>query len=254
MTRRVLRLLAIAFAAVAAGVATSNEDDIARAQAAEAPVNSPGARSPGCPSARLSSHYVKRVWNALRSRRDLWGAHLLAAPNGPTYERAQRYLTPLLLARTQNGRKLTASGVHYTHFSQPSPTRGATSVALHVADGSQIISRRSHGRNLRIAVGVGGRERYGFCLRRLGRPRLRAGYLPVLQTQYVDRHGVRYRQESFATRIPETRSLVSFVKLTADATQLARSARAGSLYAVHEAAHSTGHPARARRAHVPRLQ
>ena len=126
MTGRVLKLLAVAFAAVAAGVATSSDHDIARARAPEAAVNSPGARSPGCPSARLSSRYVKRV-DTRFARGATLGAHLLAAPNGPTYERAQRYLTPLLLARTKNGRKLTRSGVHYTHFSQPPPTGGATS-------------------------------------------------------------------------------------------------------------------------------
>ena len=86
-----------------------------------------------------------------------------------------------------------------------------------MADGSQIISRRSHGRSLTVAVGVGGRERYGSCLTRLRAPTLSEGYLPILETRYVDRHGVRYRQESFAVRVPETESLVSFVKLTADA-------------------------------------
>ena len=122
-----------------------------------------------------------------------------------------------MLARARNGRLLTQSGVHYTHFSQPSNLRGATSVGLHVADGSQIITRRSHGRSLTVAVGLRGRERYGSCLTRLEQPVLSEGYLPVLQTRYVDGHGVRYEQESFAARVPETGSLVSFVKLTADA-------------------------------------
>jgi hypothetical protein len=35
----------------------------------------------------------------------------------------------------------------------------------------------------------------------------------------VDASGVRYRQESFAARVPETRSLVSFLRLSADATR-----------------------------------
>jgi hypothetical protein len=65
---------------------------------------------------------------------------------------------------------------------------------------------------------VRGRERYGSCLRRLGPPALAEGHFPILETRYVDRHGVRYRQESFAARVPETGSLVSFVELTADAT------------------------------------
>jgi hypothetical protein len=31
-------------------------------------------------------------------RRDVWGDRLLAAPNGPTYEAAQKYLAPILYA------------------------------------------------------------------------------------------------------------------------------------------------------------
>jgi hypothetical protein len=217
MTRRLLSLLAVVVA-VTAVAATSSGDTTAGTAAPSA-----GAANGDCPRERVSSRYAGRVNRALRSRRDRWGEALLTAPNGPTYERAQRYLTPLLLARARNGQLLTDSGVHYTHFSQPPNLRGATSVALHVADGSQIITRRASGRNLTIRVGVKGRERYGSCLRRLSQPLLSEGYLPVLQTRYVDGHGVRYEQESFAARIPETLSLVSFVKLTADA----RRARAG---------------------------
>ena len=63
-----------------------------------------------------------------------------------------------------------------------------------------------------------GSERYGSCLERLAPPELADGYLPVLETQYADASGVHYRQESFASRVPETHSLVSFVRLYADAT------------------------------------
>ena len=72
-------------------------------------------------------------------------------------------------------------------------------VALHVADGSEILADRE------------GAEREG--LRRRGRPRalrlvpvapaplpLADGFLPILETQYVDAAGNRYRQESFAVR------------------------------------------------------
>jgi hypothetical protein len=69
-----------------------------------------------------------------------------------------------------------------------------------------------------VFVGRSGSERYGSCASRLGTPRLADGYLPILETRYVDAEGVRYRQESFATRIGQTRSLVSFVALTASAT------------------------------------
>ena len=82
---------------------------------------------------------------------------------------------------------------------------------------SEIISRHAHGRHLTVAVGRGGRERYGSCLARLQLPTLADGYLPILETTYADRDGVRYTQESFATRVPQTHSLVSFVKVTADA-------------------------------------
>jgi hypothetical protein len=171
-----------------------------------------------CRAPTSDGQYVRRVTGALRSRRDVWGDALLAAPRGPTYNGASRFLKPLLLARAARGRKLTDSGVHYVPFTQPFGARGAISVALHVADGSQIVSDRAHGRALTIAVGHRGKERYGSCLRRLAQPGLAEGYLPILDTRYVDSSGVTYRQESFAARVPETDSLVSFVRLSADAT------------------------------------
>ena len=58
-----------------------------------------------------------------------------------------------------------------------------------------------------------GRERYGSCLSRLAAPRLADGFLPILETQYVDAAGNRYRQESFAVRGLGTGDLVSFVRL-----------------------------------------
>jgi len=173
--------------------------------------------SASCEQPRLSSGYVHRVTQALRSRRDVWGDRLLAARHGPPYAAASPYLTPLLLARSANGRLLTDSGVHYAPFAQPDGAWGATSVALHVADGSQIVSERAHGRRLTIAVGRRGEERFGSCLARLSPPALAAGYLPVLEERYVDADGVGYRQESFATHVPETESLVSFVRIQATA-------------------------------------
>jgi hypothetical protein len=174
----------------------------------------------GCPKQGLSAAYSARVGRALRAKQDLWGNALLAAPNGPTYAGARRYLTPLLLARASKRTSLTDSGVYYVPFAQPHGVRGGGSVALHVADGSQIASDRADGRRLTIFVGRG-RERYGFCLARLRPARLAAGYLPILQTRYVDAAGARYAQESFAGRIAETGSLVSFVRLTVDARRSA---------------------------------
>lgn len=216
MTRRLPNLLLLATAATAVAASTAGARPEARVAATVG--DAQRARS-ACKEKLPGPTYTRRVRRALGARNDLWGKRLLAAPGGPSYERAQRFLQPLLLARKQNGRPLTDSGVHYAHFSQPESARGATSVALHVADGSQVISRRAHGRALTIAVGAGGRERYGACLRRLRGPTLADGYLPILQTSYVDQHGVRYEQESFAAHVPETRSLVSLVKLTADATR-----------------------------------
>ena len=181
------------------------------------------AGSSSCPEPGLGWGYVHRVTLALRARRDVWGDRLLASRNGPTYDGARRFLAPLVLARAANGRPLTDSGVHYTPFAEPEGAWGAVSVALHVADGSQIVSQRAYGRRLTIAVGRQGEERYGSCLARLGGPALLDGYLPVLETHYVDAEGVRYEQESFAADVPQTRSLVSFVRITADAT----SAKAG---------------------------
>ena len=174
--------------------------------------------SGGCRQPTLSGGYVHRVTLALRARRDVWGDRLLGSRSGPSYEAARRYLTPLLLARAANGKPLTDSGVHYAPFAEPEGAWGAVSVALHVADGSQIVSERAHGRRLTIAVGSRGGEHYGSCLARLSGPALLDGYLPVLETRYVDANGVRYRQESFAADVPQTHSLVSFVRLSADAS------------------------------------
>ena len=168
------------------------------------------------------AEYNARVRSALATGRDVWGEALLAAPSGPTLAGARRYLTPLLLARGPKGRQLTASGVYYLPFAQPDGPRGAGTVALHVADGSQIVSQRVGGNTLTVGVGSGGRERYGSCLTRLTPAKLADGYLPILKTRYVDAAGGRYRQESFVARIPETTSLVSFVRLEVDARRAER--------------------------------
>ncbi len=159
---------------------------------------------------------------ALASGRDVWGETLLASPSGPTLAGARRYLTPLLLARGPKKTQLTESGVYYLPFAQPDGPRGAGTVALHVADGSQVVAQRIGGRTLTVHVGSGGRERYGSCLSRLTPARLGDGYLPILQTRYVDTVGARYEQESFVARIPETSALVSFVRLEIDARRAAR--------------------------------
>ena len=126
----------------------------------------------------MDAAYIGRVDRALRARQDVWGNALLASPGGPTYAGAARYVKPLLLAGAPKQTPLTESGVHYVAFSRPAGPDGAGSVALHVADGSQILAQRVAGRALSLGVGASGSERYGSCLARLSTPRLADGYLP----------------------------------------------------------------------------
>ena len=174
MTRPPLSLVALCAAATV--VSRSPEGPARRSRAGSARSAAPS--SPACREGRLSTRYLRRVNRVLRARHDAWGRTLLASPRGPTYERVERYLPPLFFARAHNGRPLTESGVHYAHFSQPVNVRGATSFALHVADGSQVITRRAHGRSLAVGVGLRGQERYGSCLRRLRAAGTRRGVSP----------------------------------------------------------------------------
>jgi hypothetical protein len=179
----------------------------------------------GCGEQRASPALTSRVLRVLSSGGDVWGNALLASRAGPTFAGARRYLPPLRLARAARGARLTKSGVYYLPFAQPLGVQGAGSVALHVADGSEILSQTVDGASLAIGVGRRGDERFGSCRGRSGPALLLAGYLPALETSYVDAEGVRYRQESFAARIDETSSLVSFVRITADARRAAGGAR-----------------------------
>jgi hypothetical protein len=194
---------------------------IAFALAASA-AGSAGARvgvNASCAPQQAGAGYAAAVNAALASKQDAWGNELLRSRSGPTYEGVRRYLHPLLLVGPPQGvapNRLTDSGVYYLAFGQPSGSDGARSVDLHVADGSQIVSEFVRGPSLSVSVGARRKERYGSCLSRLAPARLDSGYLPILETSYVGADGVHYSQESFATRIPQTRSLVSFVRLTVD--------------------------------------
>jgi hypothetical protein len=163
--------------------------------------------------------YARGVGAATRSRRDTWGDNLLARRGGPTYDGATKLLAPLVYATQRGRRPLTRSGVYYLPLAYPTDVYAATAFALHVADGSQIISRRVDGPSLTIYVGRTGRERYGSCLARTTLATLADGYLPIVETAYTDANGVRYTQESFAGRTGGARSIVSFVHLTVDATE-----------------------------------
>ena len=172
----------------------------------------------GCGAPSVSSAYVTRIHRVLDEGRDVWGEHLLAAKDGPTLAAASRALPPLLYAAGHGGSPLTASGVYYLPFTLPLSVGGERSFGLHVADGSEIIIRRVGGPSLTVGVGPGGRERYGSCLARLRTPALADGYLPILEVGYTDRSRVRYAEESFVGRLPHSRTVASFIRLTADAS------------------------------------
>jgi hypothetical protein len=173
------------------------------------------AAPPPCSHTPVSPAYAGSVRRALGAKQDVWGNALISRPNGPTYAAVRRLLKPLLFARSK-AKPLTASGVYYLPFAQPLGVHGAQTVALHVADGSEILSQTAKGPRVKVFVGADGHERYGSCLARLAPARLAGGFLPILETQYVDAAGTRYRQESFAVRGLGTGELVSFVRLTAD--------------------------------------
>jgi hypothetical protein len=184
-----LALVAVALAAGAGGAAVAATD---RARKAE---------ERACPQRQVTAAYSSRVHRALRAKRDVWGETLLATPGGPTYEGAP-VPQAAVVGPGPAKRALTDSGVYYVAFAQPRGVEGAGSVALHVADGSQIISDHVGGRHLTVRVGRLGHERYGSCLARPAPARLAGGYMPILEARYVDASGARYRQESFAARIP----------------------------------------------------
>ncbi len=177
-----------------------------------------------CASPRATPGYARSVQRAVLSGRDVWGERLLAAPNGPTYAAARGFLAPLLHAIQRRQRPLTPAGFYYVPLSFPFSVYGSTVFALHVADGSEIFTRRVGGPSLSFYVG-NGRERYGSCSARLEPAKLSDGYLPIVETAYADAHGLRYRQESFVGRAYSARSVVSFVRLEIDA----RNARAAAI-------------------------
>jgi hypothetical protein len=172
-----------------------------------------------CPPYQEDYAYDSAVQTALDARTDIWGNQLLNTPGGPTYAAARGFLHPLMLVGPPSGKdphRMTDSGVYYLALGLPDGKSNGSAVDLHVADGSQVVSARVRGPSLTVSVGPRAGERYGFCLRRLATPKLADGYLPILKTSYRDASGVRYSQESFAARIPETHSLVSFVRVTID--------------------------------------
>jgi hypothetical protein len=176
-----------------------------------------------CPLLCMTPGDAPAVDRVLRAGTDVWGNALLRRRDGPTYEAARRYLSPVLFARGARGANLTASGLLYVPFGEPSGADGLRSVGLFVIDGGEIISNRVGGPSLTVGVGPDGSERFGSRLDRLDPPRLASGYLPLLETRYVDGEGARLEQESFAAADPRDGSLAAFVRLAADS----RAARGG---------------------------
>ena len=173
--------------------------------------------APTC-TLRAPASYAQRVRDVVASPRDVWGAQVLGSTDGPTYESVQNRLAPILFATRERHKPLTPSGVYDVPLAYPQGDGVPLAVALHAADGSGIISRHATGPSLEVDVGATGGERYGSCLGRLVPATLADGWLPVVQTSYVDATGVAYTQESFAGRIGGARSIVSFVKLDVDAS------------------------------------
>ena len=153
-----------------------------------------------CAPRLVSAAYERSLARTLGSGRDVLGERLLRLPGGPTYAAAARLVPPLLFARTSKQRALTSSGVYYVPSAQPAGVQGAGAPMLLLADGSEVRYGSVGGPSLRVSVAGG--ERFGSCLRRAGAARLAAGYLPIVETSYVDAHGTRYHQEAFAARLP----------------------------------------------------
>lgn len=159
---------------------------------------------------KFSKEYEASVNRALHSQEDLFGHEILTKPEGPTYENIKGYLTPLKLI----GTAVSESGVYYLPFGRPLNLAGYGPVALHLGDGSQIVSQVSSGDKTTIWIGVEGDERYGFAEARLAQENLEDGYQPVLVNSYIDQSGIIYIQESFSDYTSVTDVLTSFVKLT----------------------------------------
>lgn len=165
----------------------------------------------------LEPGYADSVESALRAKTDVWGDELIARPEGPTYANVKPFLEPLRTVGQPagvSGTQLTDSGVYYIPMGAPGGDF-AGPVALHVADGSQVVSDRATGRKATIYVGAKGTERYGLCEAQLDEPTLDRGYEPVLETRYHDIDGTGYTQESFTGVIPGSSTVASFIRLTA---------------------------------------
>src|SRR6185503_14630713 len=98
-----------------------------------------------CPHQHFAAARKAVLHGALHEGRDVLGERLTASPRGPTYAAVRALLPPLWYALGRGGRPLTTTGSYYLTFAHPLSLYGAKAFALHVADGSEIITRRTGG-------------------------------------------------------------------------------------------------------------
>lgn len=171
--------------------------------------------------------YRHAVDAALADPIDRWGEEILALPDGPSFDSVADYLVPLVHG---DELYLTESGMHYLPLTEPFD---ATSFALHVADGSQIMAEYTNlwgapdwalafpkpdrgGPDVLcydFVLGPDADEHFGQDLSRLSEPALAGGWLPILILEYTDRRGLRLRRESLATRTLDTKQLASYLRI-----------------------------------------
>ena len=122
--------------------------------------------------------------------------------DGGSYRAASSFLKPLLWQRARSTQARSPARASTT---SPLANRTAwrvegrsRSTSPTAARSSRIELERPEARARRRPRR---RERFGSCLARLSTPLLYGGYYPILDTEYVDANGVRFRQESFVARV-----------------------------------------------------
>lgn len=152
------------------------------------------------------SEYARRLNEALRQKRDVWGEALIAE-GGATYERIAGFLHPLFFS---TGDTYKTMGPHNLIFGEDN---GRPPFIVPLADGSRIAATRYDSpRRLEVFVGPDGAEPFGADPGRLAGPALEGGWYPILQTGYSDAAGNAFQQESFAGRVPDLKHLAAFVR------------------------------------------
>jgi hypothetical protein len=169
----------------------------------------PAAEPP--PAPREETEYEKKLNEALRSSRDLWGERLIAS-GGATYEGLQDLLQPLFDA---TGETNTEYGPHTVLFGDDG---GQPPYVVATADGHYLYAEHTRsGKRIEIEVQADGKWRaFAGGAPGASYPRLEGGYYPILLTRHTTDTGVHFLQTSFAARIPGLEHLVGLteIKLT----------------------------------------